>query len=271
MNRIVEDTRSQLVSRSRKAQRERDGKTRYEKRVKSRIGTSVKNYNSINMNSVFKENILTVNIDVKGETADYVVTISFGGFLDELHRQLERTNNELTLRAIIRALVNTFNSDNVYIRCNCPDFFYRFGYFLSKDDIIYGERQDIPSDITNPDNTLGAGCKHVMLVLANHSWLIKVASVLNNYIHYMEKKEPKLYQTIIYPAIYEQEYEAVQLDIFDDDKLASDTADIDAANGYGRKRTQFQPGNANRFTPRDQDRQQITIDDEEEEIDTDEQ
>lgn len=270
MNRITEDTRSQLVSRSRRAQRERDGKTRYEKRVKSRIGTSVKNYNSINMNSVFKENILTVNIDVRGETDNYIVTISFGGFLDELQRQLKRGNNDLTLRTIIRSLVNTFNSDNVYIRCNCPDFYYRFGFFLSKDDIIYGERQDIPSDITNPDNTLGAGCKHVMLVLANHSWLIKVASVLNNYIHYMEKREPKLYQTIIYPAVYGQEYEAVQLDIFDDDELSSSTPDIDAANEYGRKRTQFQPGNPGRFRQSGRDNRQVTIDDEEE-VDIDEQ
>lgn len=264
MNRLFEDTRSQLVNRSRKAQREKDGKTRYEKRVKSRIGTSVKNYNSINMNSVFKEDILTVNIDVRGETDDYVVTVSFGGFLEELHRQLQKVS-ELNLRVIIRALVNAFNGDNVYIRCSCPDWFYRFSFWMSKDDIIYGERQDIPSDITNPDNTLGTGCKHAMLVLANHAWLIKVASVLNNYIHYMEKHQAKLYQTVIYPAIYEQDYDEVQLDIFDSDELASDKADIDAANEYGRTRTQFQKGNDYRYKPTDKDNQQLTIDSEEEE------
>ena len=65
---------------------------------------------------------MTVNLDVKGETNDYVVTISFGGFLDELKRELKRSNDILGLKLIIRALLNSFNSDNVYIRCTCPDF-----------------------------------------------------------------------------------------------------------------------------------------------------
>ena len=265
MNRLLEYTRSQLVSQSRRAKKEKDGKTRYEKRVKSRIGTSVKNFNNINMNSVFKEDILTVGIDVKGETDDYVVTISFGGFLDNLHKQLG-DREDLTLRDIIRALVRSFNGDNVYVRCTCPDFFYRFGYFLSKDDIIYGERQDIPSDITNPDNDLGRGCKHIMLALSNHSWLIKVASAVNNYIHYMEKHYTKLYQTVIYPAIYDKEYEGdIQLDIFDDDELATSKQDIEKANEYGGRRTQFQKGNEYRFRPREKDTDQIEMEDEVEE------
>jgi len=265
VNRLLEYTRSQLVSQSRRAKKEKDGKTRYEKRVKSRIGTSVKNFNNINMNSVFKEDILTVGIDVKGETDDYVVTISFGGFLDNLHKQLG-DREDLTLRDIIRALVRSFNGDNVYVRCTCPDFFYRFGYFLSKDDIIYGERQDIPSDITNPDNDLGRGCKHIMLALSNHSWLIKVASAVNNYIHYMEKHYTKLYQTVIYPAIYDKEYEGdIQLDIFDDNELATSKQDIEKANEYGGRRTQFQKGNEYRFRPREKDIDQIEMEDEVEE------
>ena len=266
MNRLTEDTRSQLVSRSRRAKKEKDGKTRYEKRVKSRIGTSVKNFNNINMNSVFKDDILTVGIDVHGETNDYVVTISFGGFLDYLHKQLERTNQELNLRVIIRALVNAFNGDNVYVRCTCPDWYYRFSYFMSVDDIIYGERQKIPSDITNPNNDLGTGCKHVMLALANHSWLLKVASAINNYIYYMKKHYSKLYQTVIYPAIYEKEYEGdIQLDIFDDDKLPTEKPDIEKSNEYGGKRTQFKVGNEYRFRPKEGDEKQVSIEDEVEE------
>jgi len=263
VKRILEDTRSQLVSRSRRAEKEKDGKTRYEKRVKSKIGTSVKNFNSINMNSVFKEDILTVGIDVQGETADYVVTISFGGFLKELHRQLDG-RDVITLRDIIRSVVRAFNGDNVYLRCSCPDFFYRFGFFLSKDNIIYGERQDIPSNITNPNNTLGAGCKHIMLALSNHSWLIKVASVLNNYIKYMSVHYKKLYQTVIYPALFEKEYEGdIQLDVFDDDALATDKGEIDKSNEYGKKSTQFQKGNPYRFRKSDKDSDQVSIEDEE--------
>ena len=263
MNKLFEDTRSQLISRSKGAAKEKgDGKTRYEKRLKSRIGTSVRNYNKINMNSLFKDDILTVGIDVHGETDDYLVQISFGGFLTDLHKFLKDTE-QLSLRIIIRSLIQAFNGDNVYIRCDCPDFYYRFGFWLSKDQIIYGERQDIPSDITNPTNSLGAGCKHIMLVLANHSWLIKVASTIWNYINYMEQHSPKLYQTIIYPAIYEKEYEEVQLDIFDQDELETGKETIDVANIERGKAGQFRQGNKYRFQTTRTDKDQLNIEDEE--------
>jgi hypothetical protein len=37
------------------------------------------------MNKLFKDNILDVNVEVTGETDTYIVTMSFGGFLDLLH------------------------------------------------------------------------------------------------------------------------------------------------------------------------------------------
>ena len=98
------------------------GKNRYERRVHSKLGTSVNQLNRLDMNKLFKEDILDINLEVKGETNDYIVRISFSGFLDELHNQLKQNNNELDLKAITRALVRAFNSENVYVRCSCPDF-----------------------------------------------------------------------------------------------------------------------------------------------------
>ena len=115
---------------------------------------------------------MTVNLEVEGETDTYLVSISFGGFLDELHKELRKANDIFSLRVVIRALLNSFNSDNVYIKCSCPDFRYRLGYWASKDNIIVGEKETRPSDKTNPNNTLGAGCKHIMLVISNTSWII---------------------------------------------------------------------------------------------------
>lgn len=181
--------------------------------------------------------------------------------------KIERVHydNSIPVYDIAVPIYHNFLCDAGVVLHNC-DFFYRFGYFLSKDDIIYGERQDIPSDITNPDNDLGRGCKHIMLALSNHSWLIKVASAVNNYIHYMEKHYTKLYQTVIYPAIYDKEYEGdIQLDIFDDDELATSKQDIEKANEYGGRRTQFQKGNEYRFRPREKDIDQIEMEDEVEE------
>ena len=120
----------------------------------------------------------------------------------------------LSLKTIIRALVDAFNGDNVYVRCECPDFFYRMGFWMSKEDVIYGERQNIPSDITNPDDNLGRGCKHVMLVLANHAWLLKVASVVWNYINYMEKLSKHINMFIFDSLFFDSAYIKNVIELF---------------------------------------------------------
>ena len=66
-----------------------------------------------------------MDLEVIGETDTYTVTVSFGGFLDNLKDELKRVNNKLDLRVVIKALVRSFNSDNLYVRCSCPDFKYR--------------------------------------------------------------------------------------------------------------------------------------------------
>lgn len=234
MRYLTEDKRTELVAQGRKGEKELDGFSRYEKRIRSKIAPSVKQYNKINMDNLFRNNILTVSIDIKGETDNYIVTISFGGFLDELHEQLQKNNDKLELKVIIRALVNAFNSDNVYLRCSCPDFKYRFAFWASKNDIITGDKETRPSKITNPRNSKGPACKHVMLVLANHSFLIKVASVINNYIKYFEKYREKQYADIIYPAIYQRDYNKdVQTNMFDDDSIETDSDILDIANKEG--------------------------------------
>lgn len=269
MNKLHEDSRSQLLSKSKKADNyapnnQMFGKNRYERRLRSRVSHSVKDYNSINMNRLFKDNILDVKVSVQGETNDYVVKISFGGFLDNLHRELDRNNDELNLRVVSRALSSSFNSDNVYIFCNCPDWKYRMGYFATKNSITSGDPELRPSKITNPNDTKGPGCKHSLLVISNNSWLLKVASVIFNYINYMEKHYAKLYADIIYPAIYEKEYEEpVQLDMFDDEEnpeLLDDEDTIDTSNKYARTKNQFKTGNEYRFKPSDKIDKQLDFD-----------
>lgn len=223
---LVEESRTQLVAQSKKGQRERDGKTRYEKRLKSRVGTSTKQYNRINMNQLFKDDIINIGIEVNGETDEYIVRISYGGFLDALYDEIKRNEGILELRNIIRALIIAFNKNDVYINCSCPDFRYRFGYWATINNINSGEPELRPSDETNPDNDLGPACKHVLLVLSNTSWLIKVASVINNYIKYMEKHRKTQYDSIIYPAVY-RDIKPVQLSFIDDaDEVEETSAEI---------------------------------------------
>lgn len=261
---LLEKTRNELVSASRNAKKERDGKSRYEKRLKSRVGSSVREYNNLNMNKFFKDNILDINLQVHGETDNYIVSLSFGNILNYIDKYIK--DNQLDLSAVARAIIDAFNHDDIYIRCSCPDWQYRFNYWATKKDINAGPAEIRPAIETNPDDSLGDACKHVLLVLSNTSWIIKVARVIINYIKYMEEHQKRLYADIIYPAVYKKKYEEpVQLDLFDKDDLEDDSETIDKANTAAVERGRFKPGNTQgvRFAPSNKNQQ--TFDDLDEE------
>lgn len=263
MENLSEATRSQLIAKSKSSRN--GGQQRFKRRTKSSIANSVKEFNSIDMNQLFKDNILTVNIKIHGETSTYLVTLKFGGIIDTLADNIERNNGNLDLRIIIRSIAQCFNSDNVYIGCQCPDFRYRFGYFSTINDFISIDPENRPSNITNPNDDKGSACKHVLLVLSNTSWMIKVASVIKNYINYVKIHYQKAYADIIYPALYNKKYEEpVQLSTEDSNELTSDETEIDKSNKYAVDKSRFQKGNTQgvRFAKSDADENQSTIFDE---------
>lgn len=274
MYKLNEDTRKTLINKGKRGANYKGtwakGKNRYQRRVHSRVLNSVKEFNEIDMNKLFKDNVLSVFVKVHGETDDYLVGISFGGFCEILNDQLKE-GEEVSLRHIVKALMIGINKSDVYINCSCPDWVYRQAYWASRDNIIMGQKETRPSNITNPNNTLGSGCKHVLLVLNNTTWVLKVSSVVSNYINYMKTHYEKLYANVIYPAIYKKKYEEpvqTNLDDTEDDELATSEQDIDVSNEYGRTRTQFKKGNKQgiRFakSKKDPDQIDLVIDDEEE-------
>jgi len=268
MKNLVEDKRTELINKSKSADNyaknnQAKGKNRYERRLHSKVQKSVKELNSIDMNKLFGEGILDVNLKVKGETGDYTVSLSFSNFLNDLHDQINKGTGKLELRFIIRALLTAFNHADVYVHCTCPDFKYRFAYWLTINDIDYikGEQPSNGKKIANPNDTKGRGCKHILLVLANSSWLTRLASVIYNYVNYMEKHYQQMYADIIYPAIYEREFEEpVQMDMFSTNELSTDKDAIDISNKWARTKTQFKPGNEYRFTKSETNPDQISVD-----------
>ena len=257
---LNEDSRSQLLSKARKgAEYKGDkskGKNRYERRTKSKISNSVREYNQLDMNKFFKDDILDLYIKVHGETDDYMVGISFSGILKLIREELERDETlQVDLRLILKMLKRAFNrEDYVRVKCNCPDATYRMNYWQSVNDIILGDKENRPSDITNPHDNLGPACKHVILVLSNNSWIVKLASSITNYIRYIKDHYEKAYAEIIYPKIYGRDYEdSVQASLFDKDEL--DNAETDMANAEARDRGKFKPGNQSgrQFVRNDED------------------
>ena len=89
------------------------------------------------MNKLFKKDILTVDIQVKGETDTYTVKISFGGFCELLQDQIKKQNGKLDFKAVTRALILGFNKDDVFIHCSCPDATYRMNYWQTKNNHDY--------------------------------------------------------------------------------------------------------------------------------------
>lgn len=242
INLLTEASRQELLNKSKSSAK---GSQRFSKRNLSKISTLFRDYNSLDMDSLFKNGICSVNIRVNGETDQYIVNIKFGGFLDLLHAEMKRNNGLCNLKVITRALINGFNEDDVFVSCSCPDYRFRFSYFASKNNFNSGRDETRPSNITNPTDSLGSACKHVLLVLNNNAWIIKVGTVIWNYIQYMGKHRESMYAKIIYPAIYEKEYnKSYQLRLDDKDKLDDEDDVKRSLQHKGRdERGRFTSGN----------------------------
>lgn len=229
------------------------GKNRFERKKYSSVYRNVAQFNNIDMNLLFKQDILLVGVKVVGETDEYIVKMKFKGVLKELQEEVKRNKDKLEFKCIQRALMTVFNKEEVFISCSCPDWRYRFAYFSSKNDYNSGPIETRVSKITNPNDTKGSGCKHSLLVLANMDWLIKVTSVINNYIKYARNNMQRLYADYIFPKVYGVEYQkAVQLSLFDTDDFDSSPYTIDDINKIGRTSGRFQKGNPYRFQKKEE-------------------
>lgn len=245
---LTEASRNDLINKSKKGKAYKDqskGKNRWERKKWSSVASTTREYNSIDMNAFFKKDILTINIPVQGETNKYKVRIRFSGALREIQNAVKRNNNKLDYKSISQALIRTFNGENVYVYCNCPDFVYRMNWYSKQNGFDAAKpREQAPYQNrfawTNRYDDMGGICKHIALVISNTFWLMKVASVINNYIHYAEQFMQRQFAELIFPKIYGVKYpQAVQLGLFDRKYLKHSKGVIDEINNYGKNRTKF--------------------------------
>ena len=247
---LLEDNRSSLIAQSRNAgayKNQERGKNRFERKKYSKIANAVKSYNQIDMNSLFKQDILQVNIPVVGENDEYIVTIKLEGVVGEIQKNIKNNNNKLEFRTIIQALTKVFNTSDVYIKCSCPDAKYRFAHWNIIKNVSTDDSSSDPGPgkgIANPNDDKGRGCKHMLLVLANGDWMMKVASVINNYCHFLSEKKPEAFLKLVFPKLY-----GVPADEADQNDIVAENEDletgkdlIDIINEYGRNRGKFKKG-----------------------------
>jgi len=247
---LHEDTRNLLVSKSRSAgpyKNQSRGKNRFERKKLSRIAKAVKQYNQIDMNKLFKEDLLIVHIPVQGETDQYTVSVKIEGVIAEIAKNIKNNKNQFEYRTVIQALTKMFNTQNIYVKCTCDDYKYRFAHWNIVNNVSVDDTASDPGPgkgIRNPNDDKGRGCKHVLLVLANGDWLMKVASVINNYVHYAEEHLQKPFLKLIFPKLYGVPAdEMVEQGLVDSEEyLDSSKGLIDAINEYGKNRGKYKPG-----------------------------
>lgn len=247
---LTEDTRVVLVNKSKSMglyKNQMRGKNRFERKKHSQIAKTVKQYNKIDMNKVFKEDILEVSIPVIGETDTYTVNIRLEDVVKEIAKNIKNNKNKLEYKTIVQSVTKIFNSGNVWVKCSCPDYKYRFAHWNIVNRVSVDDTSKDPGPgkgIANPNDDKGRGCKHVLLCLANGDWVMKVSSVINNYIHYAEEKLQKPFLKLIFPKLYGVPYdEAIENDLLPEDfELDSSESIIDAINDWGKNRGKIQKG-----------------------------
>ncbi len=247
---LLEANRVSLIAQSKNVgsyKNQERGKNRFDRKKYSKVANAVKNYNEINMNLLFKQDILQVNIPVVGESDEYIVTIKIEGVVAEIQKNIKNNNNQLEFKVIIQALTKVFNSTDVYVKCTCPDFKYRFAHWNILKNVSVDDTSKDPGPgkgIANPNDDKGRGCKHILLVLANGDWMMKVASVINNYCHYVSEKMPEAFLKLVFPKLYGVPAdEAAENGIVADNEDLETSKDlIDVINDYGRNRGKFKKG-----------------------------
>ena len=203
-----EATRKELIDQGKAGKATKAyGTNRYERRSVQTVYNTLKSFNKVDMNALFHSSLLSFIVPVRGETDNYEIEVLFEGITDDIKKEIQKNDNKLEYKCVYRALVNAVNRQDIYVACTCKDWQYRFAYHASKDGYNGGRPELRPADITNPKNDLGTGCKHVMAVLDNLDWAIKLATTIYNYIIYMEDHYEDKFSRIIYPTLYDAPYE----------------------------------------------------------------
>lgn len=245
---LKEDTRSQLIAKSRNADEYKDkthGKNRFERKKYVKVATQVKAYNNIDMDDFIKRDTLTLNIPVTGETNNYTVSIRLSGVFAEIVKLLKSNKNIFEYKIIIQAVSKVFNIGDVRVRCDCDDFRFRYKHML----IINNNSVDDTSDDPGPGrtgmaNTTGKGCKHILAVLSNLRWINEVSSCIKNYIMYMAEHRKDIFSKIIFPRLYGVPVDAASEEnlLPDDFKLDSNKNLIDEINEWAKNRGKIKAG-----------------------------
>ena len=189
---LSEITRWEIIRRS---QREASGTPDNPGRWQKKAFYKAKDFNNVDFAMLFSNDTFVWSSRV----GDYIVTISFEGAFSNLYHMVRGwggTNRykRITLKILTQCLSRALDEEDLYINCTCPDFVYRFSYWLTKADAKYGQQQTRPPKVRNVRNNKGYVCKHVLAVLYGKRWVPAAAKAWLSYI----QSNPKLAEEMIW-------------------------------------------------------------------------
>lgn len=157
------------------------GKTRAQSptRYLKRQNYSPRTYDGVDFDDLFKKDLIVAKVSV----GDYSCTVAFQYILRNLKKLMKvRNKSNVNLQLVISAVTKAIDESDILVDCSCADFKYRYAYWATKYGYKYGEPENRPTKVTNPADKLGAQCKHLTMLLSNKRWLVKVSSVINQYL-----------------------------------------------------------------------------------------
>lgn len=148
-------------------------------RFNNRLQYHATSAGDIDASRLIRDDVLVAKVPV----GDYICTVAFQGVIKTLLEVLKiQPKPNVTLQSVIRALNRSIDNTDVLVDCSCSDFKYRFSFYASKYGYKFGQPETRPPRKTNPNDKLGATCKHLSALLSNKRWLVKLASVVNEII-----------------------------------------------------------------------------------------
>ncbi len=186
---LNEVTRWEILRRS-----QRESPERYKKKQ------FYKAYVAKDFENVDFEKLFTTDTFVwKSIVGDYIVTVSFEGAFQNLYYEVRNWSGvnrykRITLKMLTNCLSKALDTEDLYLNCSCDDFKYRFHYWLSQADAVYGVKQSVAPKVRNVKNNKGYVCKHLLAVLFGKRWVAAAAKAWYNFI----QANPELAEELIW-------------------------------------------------------------------------
>lgn len=167
-----------------------DSPPRYMRRLNYKTNSD-RQYKGIDLDKLLYNDILICQVNV----GDYMCTVAYTGVIKKLLEVLKmQPKPNVTLQSVIRAVTLAIDNSDIKVDCTCADFKYRYAYWATKYGYKYGKPETRPAKITNPNDKIGSMCKHLTALLANKKWLVKIATIVNDYIKNNYEKFLKVYK-----------------------------------------------------------------------------